>query len=313
MKQIIFILFLLIPYIFYGQKKDSFWIRQPTIYRGEPCNLTLEKLNELIQLDSNEAAYYDCRGDVYFGLRNIKKSIEDYTRAIQIEPNNPYTYEHRASVYYSIQKPDFAIIDDNLALTYIDSDDTLKYEIINNRGNAKAMKRDFQGAYDDYIQVLFFDSTSIGALLGLGAVLDDLNRVDDAIMYLQKALNLYPDDPSLYGNLAFRYMDKGDFKKALELSEKVLALAPEDALGLNNRGFVKYKLKDFAGALNDINKSLQLYPENSFAYKNRGLVYIGENKIREACINLHKAVDLGFTEVYGDEVQNLINKYCKKH
>jgi len=268
MNQIIFLLFFLTPNIFYGQKKDSFWIRQPTIYRGEPCNLTLEKLNELIQLDSNEAAYYDCRGDVYFGLRNIKKSIEDYTRAIQIEPNNPYTYNHRASVYYSIQKPDFAIIDDNLALTYIDSDDTLKYEIINNRGNAKAMKRDFQGAYDDYMEVMNFDSTSIGALLGLGAVLDDLNRVDDAILYLRKAFN--------------------------------------------NRGFVKYKMHDFDGALKDINKSLQAYPENSFAYKNRGLVYIAENKMREACIDLHKAVDLGFSEVYGDEVQNLINKYCKK-
>ena len=50
---------------------------------------------------------------------------------------------------------------------------------------------------------------------------------------------------------------------------------------------------------------------NSYAYRNRGLLYIKQHKPEEACADLHKALSLGFTENYGDEVEELVKKNCQ--
>jgi len=54
----------------------------------------------------------------------------------------------------------------------------------------------------------------------------------------------------------------------------------------------------------------KLYPVNSYAYKNRALIYIEEKKWKEACEDLSKANELGYTRQYGKEVNELITKYC---
>jgi hypothetical protein len=62
--------------------------------------------------------------------------------------------------------------------------------------------------------------------------------------------------------------------------------------------------------MEDVNHSLELYPSNSFAYKNRALIFIALKQYNFACDDLKKAISLGFTEMYGGEVQKLLEKYC---
>jgi tetratricopeptide (TPR) repeat protein len=271
----------------------------------------LYEVNNLIEHDSTVADYYDLRGDVLFNLKKYEEAFADFNKAIALNAKEPIFYHHRATYYYASQIPDKAIEDNNSALKYVNQD-SLKYGIILNRGACYTMMRDFQKAYDDYHTVLQFDSTNQAALTNIGAVLDELGRSDESIRYLKKVIELYPDFVGGYGNLAFQYMQKGKYKEALELDNKVLQLDPDEPLGYNNRGFVKYKLGDLKGAMEDINHSLKIYPGNSYAYKNRALVFIAMKQPSKACVDLHTAIDLGFTQMYGDEVQKLLEKYCSK-
>lgn len=270
----------------------------------------MKLVNQLIKDDSTAAEYYDLRGKINLAKENFKKAIADFNRAVALAPNVYDYYLSRGVFYYSIQQPDSAIEDYTKALQYI-TGDSLRHAVLNNRGASKSMKRDFEGAYDDFMEVLKHDSTDLGALTNLGAILDNLGRSDEAIPILEKVIRLYPDFVGGYGNLSFRYMDKGDYKKALQLANKVLELDPNQPLGYNNRGFIKYKMNDLEGALKDINKSLEIYPQNSYAYKNRALVYIQKKEMKKACADFNKAVDYGFTEMYGTEVYLLIQKHCK--
>lgn len=70
-------------------------------------------------------------------------------------------------------------------------------------------------------------------------------------------------------------------------------------------------LKDVKGALNDINKSLKMYPENSYAYKIKALIYIEKNELKTACENLEIAKNKKYKQTYGNEVDELITKYCE--
>ena len=102
------------------------------------------------------------------------------------------------------------------------------------------------------------------------------------------------------------------YKEAVQYFDKALAIEKDEPLTLNNRGLARYHLKDYKGALADINKSISVYPNNSYAFKNRALVYLALNQKEKACSDLAKASELGFTETYGGEVDELLKKHCSK-
>jgi lipoprotein NlpI len=60
----------------------------------------------------------------------------------------------------------------------------------------------------------------------------------------------------------------------------------------------------------DKNPLDQILPTNSYAFKNRALVYFSTDKKELACLDLQKALELGFQEDYGDEVAKLLAEHC---
>ena len=108
------------------------------------------------------------------------------------------------------------------------------------------------------------------------------------------------------------YQKDGDHEKAIGYFDKALELEPDEALSYSNRSFSKLKLNDLKGAMNDIDKSLALMPINSYAHKIKGLILIERGKMKQACVSFHEASELGYTELYGSEVDELINKHCRQ-
>lgn len=309
MRTLVPLLLLLCPFLSPAQSTE--FEKAKILYDEQKFEASLAILDRLLAADSSVAEYYEYRGLVHQELKNYEKAFLDFTGAIQRDPFTPMHYMRRAVILYTVQLPDEAISDNTKALSLLGSKDTLRYHVLTNRGSAKAMKRDFQGAFEDYWAVYQHDSSNKAVMTNLGAVMDELGRGEEAIPILERAIRLYPDWSGGYGNLAFRYIDRGDFKKALELCNKVLELDPADPLGYNNRGHVKYKMNDLEGALKDINKSLEMYPSNSYAYRNRALVYLAKKEKKKACADLAKASELGFTQMYGEEVEQLQKEHCK--
>jgi tetratricopeptide (TPR) repeat protein len=267
------------------------------------------EVNRLLVQDSTNPYYYDFRAGVNFKLGLIEEAKNDYDKAVLLAPKEAMFYQHRSGFFMSLQQPDLAMEDNDRALHLV-TKDTLKYALILNRGECYRMKRDFQNAYKDFIAALTFDSTSLAALNDVANVLGEMGRSEEATGYLQKVIRLYPDDVGGYLNLAFQYTQMGEYRKALDLNNRALQVDPTAAFAYNNRGFVKYKLNDLKGAMEDVNRSLELYAANSFAYKNRALIFIALKQYHFACDDLKKALSLGFTQMYGDEVQKLLEKYC---
>jgi Flp pilus assembly protein TadD len=309
----VFVLLLLLPFFSLAQTRGIIPYRQGGIASLYENYFTLEEADSLLKTDPKNPDYYDLRGEIYFQLNRMDEAHRDYSKSIALNSTEPTYYQHRAILLWSLKMPDEAIADCNQALLYAGKDDTLKHHTLGVRGNAKAMKRDYQGAYEDYMTIFKLDSTDVGALTGLGAVLDDLGKEDDAIAYLERALKLSPNDVGVNGNLGYRHMMKGNYQKALGYYNKALELDPESGLSYNNRGFIYNKLNHYDQALTDVNKSLVLFPENAFAYKNRALIYIDLKQEDKACADIQKALQYGFTEMYGDEVELLKKKHCLKN
>lgn len=233
---------------------------------------------------------------------------------------------------------DLAIKESSFGLTLEQNEKDITVSLLVVRAQSHYLKNQLEEAIVDYKKILSYgpiESIESMTFLNLASSLVKIKKNDEAISYLERCLNKYPKFLLGINNLAFRYSEKGEYLKSLELYEKGLKLSlqlkpNEDgqvnfskkligekgsdkiSIGLiyNNMGYVKYKLKRYEEALIDINKSIELYPENSYAYRNKALVYIDLKLNDRACKEMEKSIELGFTSQYGSEIQDLKEIHC---
>jgi len=267
--------------------------------------------NSILSKEPKNAHVYELRGLAYQEMKDYESAFRDFCKSIMSDTSYCLGYLRRGDLLVLGDLFQDAVKDYDMALHFADSN-LLKETILVNRSHAKKRLHNAEGAVDDLKKVLELNPVSIGALVNLGTLLPDVGQTQEAISCLEKVIKLDSTFAGGYGNLAFLYSEIGEYKKALQISNALLSFKPNEAFALNNRGYIKYKLNDFTGALEDINNSISIIPGNSYAFRNRGLVYIAMKKDSEACIDFKKSLNLGFTDQYGNEVDELVKKYCIK-
>ncbi|MBC9909708.1 tetratricopeptide repeat protein [Chitinophaga varians] len=279
------------------------------MYNAGKYDEALLLVNQLLANNMVSERIFDLRGEIYLAKGDMDSALVNYRAGLLLAPTYPTIYFHRAFAYCKIHLYDEGIEDFNTAIKYAGSD-SAKYAIIANRGMARMMSGDFSEAYNDYKMVLQFDSTDVMSTVAMGSVLRKLGKKNEATAYYEKAVRLAPNEIVTVGDLGFHYMSLGDYKGAIRQYTKVLEIDPDNAIAYNNMGHAKYQLKDLKNALKDIQRSIALDPKNSYAYRNRALVYLAMNQSDKACEDLHQAINLGYTTMYGDDVQQLLEKHC---
>jgi tetratricopeptide (TPR) repeat protein len=274
---------------------------------GKAINL----YNNILAADPKNARVYELRGLAFQEIKDYGSAFRDYCRTIDSDHGYWLGYLRRADLLVLGEQFKDAILDYDMALQFADSIQW-KETVLVNRAQAKRSLHNIEGAVADLEKVLEFNPSSLAALVNLGALLPEIGKTEKAIKCLEKVIQLDSTFVGGYGNLAFLYSEMGEYQKALEISNKLLSFKPDEAYALNNRGYIKYKLNDLAGAMEDINNSIQRLPANPYAFRNRGLVYIAMKKNNEACADFKKALNLGFSEEYGNEVEELVKKHCTK-
>ena len=293
----------------FTQTADKYYEESLQKIENKDYQGSLTAIKKAISLDSNNSDYYNALFITLYNLKRYDDAYQVLNKGVSKFPKDAIMYNNRGNFYLQAGEFEESISDFTKAMRFA-KNDTAKHIAINNRAAAKMAKRDFEGAYEDLMTVYNYDSTDLGVLTNLGAVCDEVGRGDETLKYLLKAVQIDPKFAGAYANIGFKYQHLGDHKKAIEYYNKVIELDPDEALGYSNRSFSKLKLGDMKGAEEDIAKSLKLYPENSYAYRIRALIYIEKKDHKMACKDLQIALDRGFTVTYGDEVINLMKKYC---
>ena len=281
-------------------------------YKNGQLLAALNEVELALSKDSTDLGNLLLKGNILTQQKQYNDAYQTFSQLIKWHPQKIDGYNQRGILLYSIQHTEDALKDFDQALGFA-TGDTDKITLYMNRGAAKNSIRDFKGAYDDFHAAYLIDSSNVGILNNLAMVCQDVGKGDQTLGYLFRILKLNSTEISVYGNIGFAYQNMGDFKKAAEYFDKALKIQPNDPYSYSNRGYNWYKLGDYDKAMEDIEQSLTLYPENSYAIKTKALILIAQNKIEKACYFLDKALDYGFTKMYGDEVETLKAQYCKKN
>ena len=231
-------------------------------------------------------------------------------KAIELAPTYNLPYGRRGLLNLINRRFVLAIEDYTKFISY-STDSTLLFNGYTDRGTAKMYSRDFQGAIKDYEKAITINPNDISIYSNLGAIYIDFGEPEKAMNILSKGLVIYPESTDLLNNLGFLNIKQENFTDAKSYFDQVIEVNENDYLALGNRGFCLIKLKKMKMARADLDKSISLNPDNSYVYMYNAHYYLENANVNEACENLQKANALGFSETYGEEVNQMINLNCK--
>jgi len=129
------------------------------------------------------------------------------------------------------------------------------------------------------------------AMTGLALALAKLGRADDAKNWLQKALQINPENYRAWYQTGL--LDgRSDPPAALSAFQKAIAIQPNFSPGQRETGMGLYQQKDYAGAAIHLEKALSLGLEDARLHNFLGICYSQTNRLSQAVREHQRAVEL---------------------
>jgi tetratricopeptide (TPR) repeat protein len=124
----------------------------------------------------------------------------------------------------------------------------------------------------------------------LAAVYEDLKKLDEAKLVLEKGEKLFPSDENILYYLGFTLDRLGEKGRALEKMEKLLSVNPNNPNALNFVGYTMVELgRDLPQAETYLSRAVSLKPDDAFILDSYGWLLYRQGKRREAMKSLEKA------------------------
>ncbi|NNF16133.1 MAG: tetratricopeptide repeat protein [Gammaproteobacteria bacterium] len=156
------------------------------------------------------------------GPENIKNSIRLLEQATKLDPEFARAWSALAAAHVTLSAYDHSAVPEEqfaraaqLAKHALTLDATLA-EAYATLGDFYRNQADWQTAESNYKNALRLEPGNTTVNLWYSEFLEDVGRLQDALPYLLKAVDLDPLSPGANSNLAFTYYALGDYKKSME-------------------------------------------------------------------------------------------------
>jgi tetratricopeptide (TPR) repeat protein len=128
----------------------------------------------------------------------------------------------------------------------------------------------------------------------------EMGDYKSAIEDFSSIIKLQPEYEILYQahyGRGFAKFQLGDFQGAKQDFDRAIKIYPNDAEVYFWRAFTKYRMRASASSeIADYNRAILLKPDYAEAYFNRGQAKIKNRQLNSGCIDLKKALELGYQE-----------------
>jgi len=156
-------------------------------------------------------------------------------------------------------------------------------------GDCFAKLGDIDGAKDAYNHGAELDPYSPKVFIGLGTVGLMKGSNDVAVLHLQKAVNLAPDDEMANFGLGLAFQGMGEQKEAARWINKALAINPENTAAIFSIVRIAHETTSYEDAIRAIERYLKLNPNDyNFIYTLGGLYF--KTGHFEVCARLMKQI-----------------------
>ena len=205
--------------------------------------------------------------DTVFDSQKRQEYLKMGLRQIQLTPDNPKPYYEVGQIYLYDKDYDRAIelFEKGIELieeskNQLDQKGTYVY-ISLSLGKAYLEKGRFKDAINFLTKFLNQFPNTLLVYFFLGQAYTMLNRFQEAIQSYQKAAKLSPNDEEIHNNLANTYSRVGMFNDAIREFKIATSLTPDNATIHRNLGATYFGMKKYASAYDSFKKAVELNPE----------------------------------------------------
>ena len=252
---------------------------------------------------SKEGDVYWSIGNCYYSMGKYKEADEAYQNAISkfSDTNGLSTlYENRADCKIMLRDYESAYSLYGTAITY----NANNYSAYEQRGKYKNIDGKYEDALADYSKAIDILSASGNAsgndkltklYQSKANVLGNLDRYSEAILVLDNAIKIDPNDAWNYQTAAGIYNDMKNHDQARSEYEKAITLTTgkiSKAYIYYYRSLMERGILNFKNSLADINKAIELNPESGFYFKQRSVLHGYKKNYPAAIKDCNTALEL---------------------
>lgn len=234
-------------------------------------NVTLELLNEAVEINKDNANAYFNRGLVYVLCNDFEKSISDFSKALSLGKKEWYVYSSRGHSCYQLGKYKQAIEDYKEAISLGGNNDTNYAKL----GSAYLGLGDEENALINYNKAVEENVNSTAAYLGMSYYYMKKGKYTEGKECLEKVIDIDKENFVAYNMLGMcsQYMKQNS--EAMIYYDKSIRINPGygNWEGFFGRGNCNEKLGKYENAIDDYSKAIELYPNLGFIYYQRALCY----------------------------------------
>lgn len=206
----------------------------------------LRDFTPAIEIDSKNADSYFLRGYCHQQLADYGASIQDYDAGLAISPKNASIYLNRGYCHYLIGNGAKAVSDYDVGIE-LEPANSYLYQL---RGIAYGDLDEFERSIADLFRSAELAPSVVESWLNLSKIYAKKGDNEKAIHYLEKALEIKPDDPSVMLHQAILLFNQGD-RNALELLDQAVEASPDRTDILATRAQALMELGKYEHAIAD--------------------------------------------------------------
>ncbi|CAN2048507.1 type IV pilus assembly protein PilF [Candidatus Magnetomoraceae bacterium gMMP-1] len=212
------------------QRKQSEAIRKlGEVYMSQAkYNLALKELLKAESLYSDDPYLQNDLGLAYLSKKEINLAVIHFKQALKLKPDYPPATNNLGTAYLEQKQWNKAIV------CFKQIIENVLYATphfpLSNLGWAYYNKKDYETSVKFYQKALEISPKFAIAQRGLGRTYIKMNKLVDAIEYLEKAIKNAHGFAEAYFDLAGIYELRGNYKKAVQNYKKVMAMVPESSL-----------------------------------------------------------------------------------
>jgi tetratricopeptide (TPR) repeat protein len=284
--------------------------------------LAINLFEQAVKLDTSNIAALQAMGEYGVESRNYRQAVDAYTRWNKLEPNNEATFQQLANLYFNLGRYQDAL---NFVEKWekLHKDKPMHYMA----GICHYYLENYPFAINRLIYASDTDTTNANLYYTLGRSYVEMERYKQAIPYYKKAADLdtknaryvfemamvyygIPDDKNAiamfelagergwvknadyYENLAYSYMNIGNFAKSTEMLQKSLEKRPYSVTVTFALGESQYKGGQYQAAIDSWDKVLQIDNKNARALYMIGMSYQKMGQKEKGMAICDKAIEM---------------------
>jgi tetratricopeptide (TPR) repeat protein len=254
-------------------------------------------------------------GLCYLAQKNYALAQSSLARAVQLKSQAFSTYYGLGLAYFNLQRYDDCVNTLNQGEPFAAKErepDKERAKLSKLRGSAYFRMNKFADALNDLTSAIRINQSDWVDFYMLGVCYLNLDRTDEAIQALEKALSMKPGQTAITDLLGKVYFKKGvaalsakQYGPAAQAMMKALEYDPKNGYAYYNLAETYLFEKRYPEAEKALTRSVELLPNSMEAYARLGLIYEKEKKWDLALSAYKKADGISPSKAMKDAIERI--------